>query len=98
MDDDTRRDLDGFDARIDELPISLSLRRVLANCGTTLQTVADLARLGAFEFSRMDGVGLIVFQQAVDLLRDRGLSWRPDARLDKARARILSVNAKKRTA
>jgi hypothetical protein len=83
-------DLDGPRSRLEGMQISPSLRRALARCGTEMQTVVDLHRVGAFEFSRMDGVGVVVFQQAADLLRGRGLSWPPDARLDKTRARILS--------
>jgi hypothetical protein len=51
-----------------------------------------------FEFARMDGVGLVVFRQAVSLLLDCGLSWSPDARLEERRASMLWAGAKKRPA
>jgi hypothetical protein len=91
-------DLGGVHSRLDEIQISRSLQRALAQSSIQLHTIADLLRVGAFEFSRSDGVGLVVFQQAVDLLLGCGLSWSPDARLEKARARILRVSAKKRPA
>jgi hypothetical protein len=90
MSDDEPPDLDGLHSRLDDMQLSRALRRALAQSGMPLQTVADLQRLGAFEFSRTDGVGSVVFKEAVDLLRGFGLAWAPDARLDKTRARILS--------
>jgi hypothetical protein len=96
MDNDKPPDLVGLHSRLDEIQLSHAMRRALAQSGTRLETVADLLRVGAFEFARSDRVGLVVFQQAVDLLRRCGLSWSPDARLDETRARVLRVGAKKR--
>jgi hypothetical protein len=80
------------------MQLSRDLRRALAQSRTKLETVGDLQHVGAFEFARSEGVGLVVFRQAVDLLRDCGLSWTPDARLNKIWARILSAAAKRRSA
>jgi hypothetical protein len=98
MGNDKLLDSCGRDSRLDEMQLSHAMRQALAKSETRLETVADLLRVGAFEFSRGDGVGLGVFQQAVDLLRDCGLSWSPDARLNKIWARILSAGAKERSA
>jgi hypothetical protein len=98
MGNDKPPDLGGLNSRLDEVQLSHAVRRALAQSEMRLKTVADLLHVGAFEFSRRDGVGLVVFQQAVDLLRDCGLSWSADARLDATRARVLRVSAKKRSA
>jgi hypothetical protein len=97
MGDDKPHDLGGLHFRLDEMQLSHAMRRAFAQSGTRLETVGDLLHVGAFEFARRDGVGLVVFQQAVDLLRDCGLSWSADARLDKTWARILSAARKKRS-
>jgi len=86
----------GLDSRLDEMQLSRDMLRALAQSRTKLETVADLLHIGAYEFARSEGVGLVVFRQAVDLLRGCGLSWSPDARLDKTWAKILSVGPKKR--
>jgi hypothetical protein len=89
MGNDKPPDLGGLNSRLDEVQLSHAMRRALAQSEMRLQTVADLLHVGAFEFSRRDGVGLVVFQQAVDLLRRCGVSWSPDPRLDKTWVKIL---------
>ena len=88
----------GLDSRLDEMQLSRDMLRALAQLRTKLETVADLLHIGAYEFARSEGVGLVVFRQAVGLLRGCGLSWSPDPRLDKTWARILRADAKKRPA
>jgi hypothetical protein len=85
MGNDKPPDLGGLNSRLDEMQLSHAVRRALAQSEMRLETVADLLHVGAFAFARFDGVGRIVFQEAVDLLRDCGLSWSPDARLDGSR-------------
>ena len=87
-----------LDSRLDEMQLSRDMRRALAQSRKKLKNVGDLQHVGAFEFARSEGVGVVVFRQAVDLLRDCGLSWPPDARLNKIWARILSAGTKKRPA
>jgi hypothetical protein len=95
---DMPRNVGGLDTRLDDMQLSLVMRRALAKPGVSLHTVADLLNIGAFEFSMMDGVGLVVFQQAADFLVRCGLSWSPDARLGPRRTRMLWAGARKRSA
>jgi hypothetical protein len=97
MGNDKPHNLGDLDSRLDELQLSQAMRQALAQSRTKLETVADLLHIGAYEFARSEGVGLVVFRQAIDLLRNCGLSWPPDpTRLDKTWAKILSVGSKKR--
>jgi hypothetical protein len=98
MGKDKPHNLDGLHSRLDEVQLSRAMRRALARSGLKLETVADLLHVGAFEFARSDGVGRVVFQEAVDLLRSCGVSWSSDARLDETRAGILSAGPKRRSA
>jgi hypothetical protein len=94
MGNDKPPESSGIHSRLDDMQLSQAMRQALAQSRTKLETVADLLHIGAYEFARSEGVGLVVFRQAVDLLRRCGVSWPPDARLDKTLPKILSRGAK----
>jgi hypothetical protein len=68
------------------------LQRVLSSARLDgIKTIADLHCMGAYEFRMLDGVGLRVFREAVELLLSCGVQWSADQRLAKEYTAILEL-------